>query len=97
MPRLLPCTDPGADARPNLSGRICRGIAVAFEAGRQFGGPFTQEERAMKVAAYHSSNPSDPDVYHNHDDCPTGQQIPARNRVAGTGGYRRCQQCVALG
>lgn len=44
-----------------------------------------------------SSNPSDPDVYHDHDDCPTGQQIPARNRVASTGGYRRCQQCVALG
>lgn len=43
----------------------------------------SQEEHAMKVAAYHSSNPSDPDVYHDHDDCPTGQQIPARNRVAG--------------
>ncbi len=25
--------------------------------------------------AYHSSNPSDPDVYHDDDDCPTGQQI----------------------
>ena len=50
-----------------------------------------------KVAAYHSSNPSDPDVYHDHDDCPTGQQIPTRNKVAGTGGNRRCHQCEAMG
>ena len=39
----------------------------------------------MKGAAYHSSNPADP-VHHDHDDCPTGQQIPSWNRVAGTGG-----------
>ena len=26
-----------------------------------------------KVSSYHSSNPSDPDVYHDHSDCPTGQ------------------------
>ncbi|PID54498.1 MAG: hypothetical protein CSB46_02245 [Micrococcales bacterium] len=31
---------------------------------------------------------AEPDVYHGHDDCPTGQRIPARNRVAGTGGYQ---------
>lgn len=47
----------------------------------------------MKVSAYHSSNPSDPDVYHDHSDCPTGQQIPARNNVSGTGGFPRCKQC----
>ena len=51
----------------------------------------------MKVSAYHSRNNSDPDVYHNHDDCPTGQQIPARNKEAGTGGYPRCKQCVDKG
>lgn len=50
-----------------------------------------------KVAPYHSSNPSDPDVYHDHDNCPTGQQIPPANRVAGTGGYRRCRQCTDMG
>jgi hypothetical protein len=49
-----------------------------------------------KVAPYHSSNPSDPDVYHDHDNCPTGQQIPAANRVSGTDGYRRCQQCTQM-
>lgn len=47
----------------------------------------------MKVYPYHSSNSSDPDVYHDHDDCPSGQQIPWWNRVSGTGGYRRCKHC----
>lgn len=50
-----------------------------------------------KVSPYHSSNRSDPDVHHDHDDCPTGQQIPEHNRVPGTGGYRRCNQCTELG
>lgn len=47
----------------------------------------------MKVSAYHSSNTSDPDVHHDHNDCPTGQQIPAHNKVSGTGGFPRCKQC----
>ena len=51
----------------------------------------------MKVPAYHSSNASDPDVYHDHDNCPTGKQIPAHNRRAGTNGYRKCKDCVTLG
>ncbi len=51
----------------------------------------------MKVSAYHSTNPSDPDVYHVHDDCPTGQQIPASNKAQGTGGYRLCKQCSDKG
>lgn len=46
-----------------------------------------------KVGAYHSTNPSDPDVHHDYDDCPSGQQIPAANRASGTGGYRRCEHC----
>lgn len=49
----------------------------------------------MKVAAYHSSNPSDPDVYHDYDNCPTGQQIPSWNKTPGTGGYPRCKHCIA--
>ncbi|KGN40832.1 hypothetical protein N801_10975 [Knoellia aerolata DSM 18566] len=52
---------------------------------------------SMKVAAYHSSNQSDPDVYHDHSDCPTGQQIPSYNKLSGTGGYPRCKQCVDKG
>ena len=47
-----------------------------------------------KVGAYHSSNPSDPDVCHDYDDCPTGQQIPAANKLTGSGGFRRCKQCA---
>jgi len=50
-----------------------------------------------KVSPYHSTNPSDPDVYHDHDDCPTGQQIPAWYKAPGTGGSRRCKQCADLG
>lgn len=57
----------------------------------------TAKETAVKVSAYHSSNPSDPDVYHDHSDCPSGQQIPARNRVPGEGGYRRCVHCTSMG
>lgn len=51
----------------------------------------------MKVDAYHSTNESDPDVYHDHDNCPSGQQIPPANRQAGTAGYPRCQHCVSMG
>lgn len=47
-----------------------------------------------KVGACHSSNRFDPDVYHDYDDCPTGQQIPPANKVGGTGGSRRCKQCT---
>jgi hypothetical protein len=46
-----------------------------------------------KVSPYHSSNPSDPDVYHDHDNCPTGQQIPPQNKMPGTG----CEQCGRQG
>lgn len=51
----------------------------------------------MKVLAYHSSNPSDPDVHHDHNDCVAGKQIPTKNRVAGTGGNPRCKHCINLG
>jgi hypothetical protein len=50
-----------------------------------------------KVNPYHSTNPSDPDVYHDHSDCPPGSQIPARNRASGKGGYNRCRKCVEMG
>lgn len=51
----------------------------------------------MKVSPYHSSNTSEPHVHHDHSDCPTGQQIPPWNRVNGTGGLRRCEQCADKG
>ena len=51
----------------------------------------------MKVAPYYSTNPSDPDVYHDHDDCPAGKQIPPANLASGTNYYRRCERCVDKG
>jgi hypothetical protein len=50
-----------------------------------------------KVSPYHSTNPTDPDVYHDHDDCPSGGQIPPKNWAAGTGGNRRCETCTSMG
>lgn len=49
-----------------------------------------------KVYPYHSTNPTDPDVYHDHSDCPPGSQIPAHNRAVGKGGYDRCKKCVQM-
>jgi hypothetical protein len=47
-----------------------------------------------KVDPYYSINPSDPDVWHDRDDCPNGQQIPAHNRRQGKpAGYRKCDRC----
>lgn len=54
---------------------------------------FPAEEEIMRVNPYHSTNPSDPDVHHVHDDCPNGGQIPAANRSQGTSGYPLCGSC----
>lgn len=51
----------------------------------------------MKVSPYYSINPADPDVYHDHGDCPSGQQIPSSNKRQGTNNYPRCKHCVAMG
>ena len=50
----------------------------------------------MRVAPYHSKNPTDPDVHHVHDNCPSGQQIPPHNKVAGMGGYPLCKHCANM-
>lgn len=49
-----------------------------------------------KDPTYHSSNISDPHVYHDYNRCPTGKQIPARNWRRGTNGYRRCEDCIEI-
>ena len=52
----------------------------------------------MKVPAYYSIDPTDPDVWHDHDNCPAGQQIPARNRREGKPAtHRRCEHCIGMG
>lgn len=51
-----------------------------------------------KVPAYYSTDPTDPDVWHDHDNCPSGQQIPAKNKAYGKPpGYRQCEHCVRMG
>lgn len=49
-----------------------------------------------KVAPYHSPESTDPDVYHDYDNCPTGQRILPQNKKPGTGGYPRCKHCISM-
>ena len=50
-----------------------------------------------KVAAFHSNNPSDPDVWHDESTCPPGNQIPWHNKVQGKGiGNRKCKKCIEI-
>lgn len=50
----------------------------------------------MRVSNYYSINPTDPDVYHWFNNCPTGKQIPEHNKRSGTNGYRKCKDCIEL-
>lgn len=50
----------------------------------------------MRVNAYHSINLADPDVYHVYNECPSGQQIPEKNRRTGTNGWPLCDHCKAI-
>ena len=52
------------------------------------------KEPIMRVAAYHSTNQSDPDVHHDDNNCPVGKQIPDRNKRSGTNGWPRYKRCV---
>jgi hypothetical protein len=48
--------------------------------------------------AYHSVNekkkPAKERVHHTDKDCRSGRDIPKNERESGTGGYRRCKNCV---
>ena len=50
----------------------------------------------MKINPVHSSNPSDPDGYHECANCDRLQAIPARNKQPGMNNYRRCHRCTEL-
>jgi hypothetical protein len=58
-------------------------------------------EATMRVPDFYSINeakkPANQRVYHNADACPSGRDIPAHERRAGTGGYRHCDNCRRLG
>lgn len=47
------------------------------------------------VAPFHSKLP-DTQVYHDNNKCTLGNNIETYNRVAGTGGLRKCNQCKDL-
>ena len=53
-----------------------------------------------RVAAFHSINETkksaDKRVHHNNGDCPSGYDIPKKERVRGDGGYRLCKHCKNL-
>ncbi|CAN5772299.1 hypothetical protein BH23ACT4_BH23ACT4_14100 [soil metagenome] len=48
---------------------------------------------ATTTTPYHSSDPTDPRVYHDYSDCPNGQQISPENLMPGTGNLPRCGSC----
>jgi hypothetical protein len=50
----------------------------------------------MRVMPYYSTNPTDPDVHHVHNNCPSGKQIPASYKRSGTNGWRICKTCADM-
>ena len=54
----------------------------------------------MRVADFNSVNqvkkPVDKRVYHNNNKCPSGYDIPDKERRRGSAGYRVCQHCKVL-
>jgi hypothetical protein len=54
-----------------------------------------------KVYPYHTKSQEEPpehrSVYHDHDNCPDGKRIEAKNKEAGSAGRPRCKECIKLG
>lgn len=51
---------------------------------------------ATKCPPYHSTDPTDPRVYHDDRNCSNGQRIKPENWVSGTGNLPRCGGCRRL-
>jgi hypothetical protein len=53
-----------------------------------------------KIADFHSINEikklAHRRVHHNNSACPPGRDIPQKQRLPGTGGYRLCEDCETL-
>lgn len=51
--------------------------------------------------AYHTDSeeypPKHREVYHDHNSCPDGKRIEQKHRKDGTGGKKRCDECIKLG
>jgi hypothetical protein len=52
---------------------------------------------ATKCRPYHSTDRTDPRVYHDYRDCPDGEQIRRENLASGTGSLPRCGRCNLMG
>jgi hypothetical protein len=54
----------------------------------------------MNVAPFNSINevkkPAEGRVYHNNNKCPSGHDIPKKERRPGMASYRLCQHCKDL-
>ena len=49
----------------------------------------------MKVAPFHSKHHRAV-RYHTSNKCGLGSEIPRKNKVSGTGGLTRCDDCASL-
>ena len=49
-----------------------------------------------KVAAFHSTTPETPSVYHDNDECSAGKNIKSENRASGTDNRKKCEICKGL-
>lgn len=78
-----------------LAPLACQTLPIDWECARWHITLETKESH-MRVSPYHSSNATDPDVHHVHDDCPSGQQIPAWNWRSGTNNYPLCKHCKEM-
>ena len=47
------------------------------------------------VTPFYSNRPHDPPVYHDNR-CGPSTEIPQANRLPGTGGRRRCDDCAKM-
>lgn len=53
-----------------------------------------------RVQPYHTVEPELPperNVYHDHNDCPTGRRIEPRHWRQGSANRPRCKDCIRLG
>jgi hypothetical protein len=59
-----------------------------------------RDAEMAKIAAYYTDSteyqPKQNNVYHDHDDCPSGMQIKPQDRKFGTALRPRCDACKAL-
>ena len=49
-----------------------------------------------KVVPFHSTDSTDPPVYHDNDACTEGDNIKKKNWAPGTDGRPRCDHCNRL-